>query len=184
MSAADKMSLFGTLTYVSIAVAVLGLALAVFFFFHFDIPSIYALRTGKAKRQTIERMSEQNSRTGRLQSRPSGGLKDPGTPVVQQPARAVTADIGPAADAYSVQQPTVRYPEMNETSVLGATATETTVLGGGVPETSVLNQTETDSGATVVLTPNPPAPAAAPSEPQIRFEVTETTLVIHTDDLI
>ena len=61
---------------------VVGIALAVLFFFKFDIRTIYMLRTGKAKQQTINEMKERNLKTGKLSaSSPytdSGDLKKSG----------------------------------------------------------------------------------------------------------
>ena len=64
---------------------VVGIALAVLFFFKFDIRTIYMLRTGKAKQQTINEMKERNLKTGKLSaSSPytdSGDLKRQFLPV-------------------------------------------------------------------------------------------------------
>ena len=57
MNAVEMISLYGNLFYVSLAIAVVGLGLAVFFFFYFDIPTVHALMTGKAKEETIRRIN-------------------------------------------------------------------------------------------------------------------------------
>lgn len=162
MDAVEKMSLSGNLVYVFAAVAAVGLIMAVLFFFLFDIRNVHALMTGKAKRDAIERMAEQNSRTGRLRES-SGNIREKSVPVVQHPSKEVTADIQPVAQAGMGETVALRR---DETTVLSG-AGETTVLGGDV------------AGETAVLT----RPGAQP-EPAIRFDVTESTLVIHTNEII
>lgn len=163
MDSVQQMSLFSTLVKVSAAVAILGFVLAVLFFFLFDIRGIYALRTGKAKRETIERMAEQHSKTGRLH-KASGRIKDAAGPVVQAPSQIRTADI--QTDAFGMTE-MVGRPQTYETSVLQTTGMETSVL------TAVQQENETS-----VLS------AAVPRESSIRFEITESTLVIHTNEII
>lgn len=166
MDAIERMNLFTNLIYVSIAIAVVGAGLAVFFFFFFDIRNVYALMTGKAKREVIERMAEQNSRTGRLQAT-SGNIKPASTSEVRH-ASVVVENTG---------EPVKEQPEVSA---------ETTVLGNN-EETTILNTAENDAGQTVILRRDPQeAPAAAPAsvEPKIRFEITESTLVIHTNEIV
>lgn len=159
MDAVEKMNLYSSLVYVFIAIAAIGFALAVLFFFLFDIRDVYALMTGKAKRDAIERMNEQNSQTGRLRA-VTGNVRDSAAPAVRPPLSAVTEDV--TATGTAVAPP-------NETTVLGGAA-ETSVLAGRSPE------------ETTVLTGPPQEPAYVP--PTISFVVTESTLVIHTDEMI
>ena len=65
-SSEELISLFTTLAYVFMGIAILGLALAVFFFFYFDIPTVYITMTGKAKKDTIRKMEEENFKSGKL----------------------------------------------------------------------------------------------------------------------
>lgn len=188
MDAAQKMALFGNLALVFTAIAIIGLGLSIFFFFFFDIRSVYALMTGKAKRQTIERMAQNNSRTGRLQP-VSGSVRDPSIPVVQNPVMAPTADMRSApenpapAPVYAAKAETVGLGATPDTTVLSVTP-DTTVLGGS-PETMVLNAPAPVAGETMILTEQPAAaPAPAPAQPKIRFDITESTLVIHTNEII
>lgn len=166
MDAAAKMELYGNLFYVSAAIAVIGLGLALFFFFYFDIRNVYALMTGKAKRQTIERMAEQNSRTGRLQAT-SGNIRDPQAPRVQHPSQIVTAEIQPTIE-------TKREEALMETTIL-ADSSETTILR---QEPQYTEETPAAAGETTILTP----PAAVPSD--FRFDITESTMVINTDEIL
>lgn len=172
MTAEVQIELFTALFYVCLAIAIIGLGLAVLFFFIFDIPSVYALITGKAKRQTVERMAVQNSKTGRLQQAPtSGNIRSTG-PVVQNPAPATayeqTAQLDTAADTSILSE------QAAETSVLSSQAGETSVLSAQAGETSVLSRNN-QSGA---------AERKVNAASGIRFEITEDTLVIHTAEII
>lgn len=176
---------YQNLIYISIAIAVVGLGLSVFFFFFFNIPDVYALMTGKAKRKTIERMAEQNNRTGKMQY-VTGTIRDPSIPVVQHPADVPTADFAPTQDFGQTSQDT-SVLSSGETSVLGVG--ETSVLNGGetsvlsTGQTAVLTAPETQSGETAVLTRSP-EPAQMQNTCPVRFDITESTLVIHTNEII
>lgn len=194
MDAIKMIELFGNLFYVSLAVAVVGLGLAVFFFFYFDIPTVYALMTGKAKEDTIRRMAEQNAKTGNLRHQylhtgptgrtgktkhtgKTGGLTQnmaPAQPQVVQP---------PAAE----QTAPVAQPERYETSVLQTPVEETSILREEVYETQVLGYADTQTGETAMLTnATYAAQAAAPQQMPygFHFNVTESTMVIHTNEMI
>ena len=185
----DAIELYGTLFYISMAVAAVGLGLAVFFFFYFDIPTVHALMTGKAKEETIRRMAEQNAKTGNLRKQhiytgPTGrtgktkstGNTGPLTQNVAQPP----AQKAPAPG----QTDSLAVPERYETSVLQTPAQETTVLRDDVAQTQLLRQENMDAGATAVLS-NAPAYTPAPQvSGGFRFVVTESTMVIHTDEII
>lgn len=153
------------------AIAVIGLILAVFFFFYFNIPEVYALKTGKAKKKTLERVAKSNSRTGRLRVL-AETLNEPASAghVIQPPVRqgAETEPVGRAASGAS------NYQEAAETTALGET-----------PNTSVLNAGAPAAPETMVLGQTPAAaPAQIPVEYPIRFDVVESTIVIHTDEII
>ena len=62
MESTQTMELFNTLFYVSLTIAILGLIAAVSLFFLFDIPTVFALMTGRAKKKTIERMISQSGK--------------------------------------------------------------------------------------------------------------------------
>lgn len=72
-------SIYHTGFVVSAILLVAGILLAILFFFIFDIRTIFLIRTGKAKQQTIDEMKEKNLQTGRLSTgspyTPSGELK-------------------------------------------------------------------------------------------------------------
>ena len=179
MDATQRMELFGNLSLLFGIIALIGLALSIFFFFYFDIRSVYALMTGKAKRKTIERMNQNNNRTGRLPAT-SGSVRDPSVPVVQNPITERT-DVKPGAakPKHAAAVETVSLGQTPETSVLSAEP-ETSILGNG-NETMVLSNQPAESGATMVLSAQD---APAPAVPPIRFDITETTMVINTNELI
>lgn len=173
MAAMERISLFGTLFYVSLGLAVLGLGLAVFFFFFFDIPSVFALMTGRAKQQTIQRMAEQNARTGNLRSSITGRPGNSGklgrseklsggrSAVVTPPSQVMTADMQP--------------PPMSRTEQVGAATMETAAMRQeAAGATTVLPRMEETAGETALLQ----------HTPGFRFDVTESTLVIHTTEII
>ena len=162
MTAQAQIELFGALFYVCMVIAIIGLGLAVLFFFIFDIPSVYALMTGKAKRQTVERMAEQNSKTGRLQQTPvSENIRGAG-PVVQNPVAA------------TIDEHTAQLDVVADTTILTEQAAETAVLSAQAAETSVLSRR--NSAARQERQVN--------AAPRIHFEITEDTLVIHTAEII
>ena len=175
MDALENISLYQNLIYISIAIAVIGLGLSIFFFFYFDIPSVYRLKTGRGKKEKVQKISEENFNTSKIRFNGQSGSTKKGhtgstAPVQTQP-----------------------MPQADETALLGGQAGETSVLGSAVGETSVL---QTDAGETSVLTQpelattevlhkqdrpvvDPAAAAAA-----IHFQVVEQTMLIHTDEQV
>lgn len=164
MTTTEMIKLLGNLFYVSLGLAVLGLALAVFFFFYFDIRTVRALMTGSAKRKAIERMNEQNSRTGKLRTSITDSIDAKSKPVIQNPSQVPTADISPAPVTYAAPA----EPAVQETTILRSSEPEM--------ETTLLNA-EPEAGETSILGGCPPQPA-------VRFELTENTVVIHTNEFI
>lgn len=180
MDAVAEMELFGTLFYVAAAVAGLGLGLAIFFFFFFDIRTVFAFLTGSAKRKTIERMEEQHARTGRLYHQ-MGHTGETGR-TGQTGRFGNTGKIGgsrithPTPAPQTVETAPIAQSALSETVVFSQDAGETAVLNDDQANlTQVLTpQQNEDQGATTVLTAAPP----------IRFELTESTVLIHTNEII
>ena len=185
MNAVELIALYGNLFYVSVGIAVVGLGLAIFFFFYFDIPTVYALMTGKAKEDTIRRMAEQNAKTGNLRNPygVTGKNKAPGStgPLTQNVSQPVQHTIqSPVSD----QTVPLAEPERYETSVLQTPVAETTILRDDAPETQILGY-EPEAGATAVLDKAPYVnEPVAPAYSDFRFTLTENTLVIHTNEII
>ena len=183
MSAAEQITLFNTLFYVFAGITALGLALAVFFFFYFDIPTIFVMITGKAKRDTIRRMEEANAVTGKVRRQypaHTGDMKHSGR--LGNSGR--TAPRKAVIKHPTEEIPTTEPPQTVETGVLKMAAQETEVLRApekadsayeGAGETAPLKRSAAQ---------NQPKVAPVQSAPQIRFQITENTMVIHTDELI
>jgi len=176
-----SISLYNTLFYVSMGVAALGLAMAVFFFFYFDIPAVYAMMTGKARKETVRRMEEQNARTGRLRMEHGHSGRTGRTGHTSRTGR--TGRTGKFRSA-EVVHPEALVPQVPEQRP------DTGVLSVQTPETSVLAE---ETGATVMLNRNVPQDTTwaeetevlhTPARNSFPFHMTETTLVIHTDEII
>lgn len=180
MDAAAKMELFQNLFYVSAAVMVIGFGLAIFFFFFFDIRNVRALMTGKAKRDVIQRMTEQNARTGSLRGPTTGSTRDTSAPVIQHPSQVVTADIQPTAQtaAPAYQAETTVLANSEETTILQNNEETTVLTAHGETPVAPAPEVEESCGETTILS------APAPAAPVIRFDITESTIVIHTNEII
>ena len=162
---------------------VVGIALAVLFFFKFDIRTIYLLRTGKAKQQTINEMKERNLKTGKLSaSSPytdSGDLKrkevkrKTGSFRITNPKPAKAVKAGGASPS----------PE----TILAGPAPETAVLQSqsGVPESaSIAPQKIADPLETAMLANSRNDSVPVRTSPTFRFTLTERTIVSHTTETI
>lgn len=177
-SSEELISLFTTLAYVFMGIAILGLALAVFFFFYFDIPTVYITMTGKAKKDTIRKMEEENFKSGKLR------YQYPATTGKTKRSGKLGKTDRTAEKHSNMSAPAVEPPQTYETGVLNVDAPETTALRGSQPEAI---EPTTESGATVLLNTvdRGQFQAAQPLvDTQIRFHITENTMVIHTDEFI
>lgn len=179
MDATVKMELFQNLFYVSTAIMLIGFGLAIFFFFFFDIRNVRALMTGKAKREVIQRMTEQNARTGSLRGPVTGSTRDPSVPMIQHPSQVVTEDIAEQTVPPADQAETTVLANNEETTILTSNE-ETTILRGSMAEPAAAARPEIEEGAgeTTILS------AQSHAAPAIRFDVTESTIVIHTNEII
>jgi len=196
MDTMNDITLFQNLVYVSYAVMALGLGLAIFFFFYFKIPDVFMMMTGRAKKETVQRIAEENFKTGKLRMGPitgstkqSGKLKKTGR--TGSLAAVHISDTGPVTNTpAAVEQATETsvLDQVAETSVLDQVA-ETSVLDQ-VAETSVLAQSNTSvPEVEAAAVPVPEQTSAETSvlvrqQPSIRFDVTESTIVIHTDEKV
>lgn len=151
MEAMKNISLYQNLIYASYAIMALGLGLSIFFFFYFKIPDVFRIMTGRAKRETIQRISEENFKTGKLRIDPvSGAAKH------SEKLRAHTGSIAAVHITADAPEP--------ETAILEQPQKESSVLLQQEPETTVLQQEE---------------PVC-----NIRFDMVETTIVIHTEETV
>lgn len=157
MDAVQLIKLYETLFYVSLALTILGLGLAVFFFFFFDIRTVFAMETGKARNDTIRRMMEQNAKTGNLRTTYTGNTGRTG-----------------ATGRTSGKRVTHPEPKVEVLSKTASDVEQTTVLQTPAAEETMLLQRE-EVQETVMLKKR---------APDFRFELTENTVVIHTDEWI
>lgn len=157
MDAVELIELYSTLFYVFSGLAALGLALAVFFFFYFDIPMIRAMMTGKAKQNTIRKMEEQNAKTGNLRFQYPGNTGDMTGRTARTGKLGRTERTGGLSTPRPAPVPV--QPEVQETAILASTP---------YPQSEELEQT-------AMLRPEPAG---------FRFEVTQSVVLIHTDEII
>ncbi len=154
----DNLELIGildTCMKLAIAAAILFLVLAVVFFFVFKIPQIYMIKTGKAQRRTIEKMSEVNAETGRL-SMASKGMSGIFGSSSDLDALTMTSEISnsnPQQYQQSAQPQQYQQP---------------------VQETSVLSQQPTPA----------PVEEIVPDESYGKFIIVKNLIKIHTDEVI
>lgn len=180
MNATQAMELYNTLFYVCMTVAILGLVAAAALFFALDIPTVFALLTGRAKRKTVERIAK-DSRAGKvhrkkntsqtlLQVQTSGDLKKPMTEELP-----ISEDI-----------------TEEETSLLNESAEEETSLLSEVAETGVLTaaQSTASNMTRAIFEEEIGSTEQLKSEKKKQtvqtglFEITESIIEIHTQEII
>lgn len=187
MDAVELISLYNTLFYVFLGIAALGLALAVFFFFYFDIPTVYAMTTGKAREQTIQRMQEKHAKTGNLRFQypgHTGDMKTGHTGRIGHSRRLARSErLNKNGHSGNLSAETGTSVDVQVANILAQAAEpETAVLQTEVSETSVL-------GAAVVQIPkNNELGQTEMLQPKVavnfRFEVTQSDVLIHTEERI
>ena len=109
--------------YVCLGIAVLGLALTILFFFVFRIPSIWAMRTGRAQRQAVGNMRQASRRDGRMRKEEQGRILT--TEEMAGAAVEVTAPLGePAQETLAEENPTTLLEQtvMQDSGELAVTA--------------------------------------------------------------
>lgn len=177
------MELYSTCFTLSMVITIIAAALAVFLFFRFNIRGIYAIRSGKAKQREIREMEERNQRTGKLREDSefdfdSTGSRDNGT-VKTGPTKSSgrrTARSGKTGSTGGRKSGRIR----GRTGSTGGTAkqpqqpsSETAVLGG-------VSGAEHHANDTLPLS----EPLQAKPVQGFRFDITEYTAVVHTDEII
>lgn len=186
MDAIARIELYNQLFYVSAVIAVVGFLLAVFFFFLFDIPGIIAMMTGKARKQTIREMEAESARSGSIRFQyPKAHTEGIGrkgktgrtgkTGHTKRSSGIPETAPPPKSSDFPAQKPPERRPE---TVVLNTPAPDTAVLAQNAQDTvplQVAAARAADSGKTEILTQ---------SVVGFRFQMTENTMVIHTDEMI
>lgn len=176
------MELYSTCFTVSMVITIAAAALAVFLFFKFNIRGIYAIRSGRAKQREIREMEERNQRTGKLRADnefdfDSTGSRDNST-VKTGPTKSSgrkTAGAGKTGSTGGRRSGRIR----GRTGSTGGTAktqqpsSETAVLHG-------TNSAEHHANDTLPLS----EPLQARTVQGFRFDITEYTAVVHTDEII
>lgn len=176
--AESNIQLYSTLGTVCLIISIVAFALAIFFFFYFDIPAIFALKTGRAKKKTLERIQKQNSYTDKIRRETfSGSLGS--RPQASPAARNVS--IADPESTGKRDMDTVSLNEATDTSLLSNTA-DTSLLNKEA-DTSVLSQ---ESGATSLLGASAQAVHGKQRslDPQWKFDILEEIVMIHTNELI
>ncbi len=157
---------------ICLALTIVFFIIAVVLFFVFDIRTIFNIRTGRAKRKTVQEMQEANSRTGRLrvdgktqtaQLRKENKPRK-GQPVIQPPTKSnaylrnnVTEDVREASRQYEERQ----RPYDDEASTRE------------LEETAMLNQSPYDTRQTELLT-----------ERKVKFNITKKVVIVHTKEIV
>lgn len=175
MDAAEKMVLFQNLFYVSTALAVIGLGLAIFFYFYFDIRYIYLIISGRDKREAVEQMTKRSAHNGRLRR------------MNKHNSKAASGQRGEAPGIAPVE------PDLQQTVPLNQAQDEPIMQSMHIPveDTVYLGSTEPmllkkddicqiTAGETEILSEQ----TADPVQPPDCFVLTESTVLVHTDEII
>lgn len=205
MDTAQLIEVYSIGFYVCLGITILGFALAIFFFLFFDIPTVFALMTGRAQKKTIERIEKRSAKiasvrtsTGNLSGGLSGGLTGglsgemTGDFGRTEPITPAPMPQGLAGDAVPELQPAPMEGAAETAVLMSEGSSETTVLSGnGIAETSVLSagaaidpppatQADLGGGATTILRQPETAVSGYPGS----FILTEDIVIIHSDEQI
>ncbi len=191
MNATQMIDLYNNLFFVSLTVAAIGFLAAVALFFLLDIPTVFALMTGRAQKRTIERMQVRNRSTGRLRSR----AKETSIPVKEaarheQPSGGKARNMRTAVpQAEPAKSPVPAKTDAAETSLLQEEGAETSLLSyDAVAEEATSQKSKQKTNAlfagTSEMTARLTAKEAKPSSPTGLFKITEETMMIHTKEVI
>ena len=187
MSGANSISILQTGFIICLAFAIVFFIISFVLFFVFNIRLIFNIRTGRAKKKTIEEMQKANSETGRLRANGRtltsklGGKNSPPASqfsafekndvsfydgseatgsledITQQTSYSVSAPSYKASDEYK--------SEFAETSLLNES--------GNIAETSLLNEGD-DIAETTLLS----------GQQGDEFKILQKMVFIHTDEVI
>ncbi len=160
-NAQQQIQLFHICFIVCMVIMIVALVLAVLFFFVFDIRTNFAIRTGRAQQISVQRMTENNAKTGTLRKK---------------------------IDMDYTTTNLKRYETVTELNK-DQGSEETSQLGSGAPapqQTPV--QAAAAPVQNVAAAAAPMQPIMAPQEPVIpagfNFRIIENIMVIHTNELI
>ena len=183
MEALQQISLFSSLFYVALGVAGIGLLLTVFLYFYFDIPTVYALLSGKAKKKSIERMMavSEKGESIRAKSSTSRKLKEEAaklvvtTPSEQLARQNNTGETKTEANTTVISEPLPKNADAPQSEPVLPQAQETTVL----TEEQTVDDMFDPGGKTMLLTDRRDT-----SNTGLNFELIEQIILIHTEEII
>lgn len=185
MSGTDSITILHTGFIICLAFTVVFFIISVVLFFAFNIRLIFNIRTGRAKKKTVEEMQKANSETGRLRynGRTLTSKLGNNSPAPVSQFSSFERNNVPSADgsevtgnledtsqqlAYSVNKLSYKSSnqyqgEVAETSLLSeSNDTETSILSGDEAETTLLsNESQADE-----------------------FKILQRIIFIHTDEII
>ena len=211
MESTQTMELFNTLFYVSLTIAILGLIAAVSLFFLFDIPTVFALMTGRAKKKTIERMISQSGKGESLRkeraatvlanAETSGNLNRSSKLKRGNPAPAPMPAPAPAPAPTQMPTPAQNADDGETVMLSGQTANQSWQQPAAAPQPVPPVPPQQTPQPVQPAAPQPAAPTipileddeggcTAPLKgnpaviPGRRFVITEDTMVIHTNDVV
>ena len=195
MEAQELITAYRTGFYVCAALAILGLILSVSLFFRFNIPNLWAVRTGRAEQRAVQELQAKGKQEGQMRKSPQRHLS--GQEEFSEKMKKTDALLAPPATSTSVL-PQNQEP-FGTTGDLGYGVTKdlqpaaqgedsaffTTVLDKASPATTVLAQEEqlygsTDDlgfGATAAL-------GKKQSVPPDGFVITQEEIAICTEEKI
>lgn len=180
MTSIEKINLLNTLFYVAIIAAILFLIITVVLFFVLKIPQIYMLRTGKARKRSIDQMKKVNSETGRLMSDDG---KEHGISQIFGNSSDLDSKTAMLFDSHAgthIADEERKKLENDETSVLSQhEEPEPVTFQAKYGETTVLSQLVSN-----VEQPKPNVEMPVPNNSFGRFEVVRYIIKIHTDEFI
>lgn len=194
MEAQDLIIAYRTGFYLCAAVAVLGLMLSVTLFMRFKIPTIWAVRTGRAEKQAVRELQEKGKREGQM--RKSARRRTTIREEAVEKIKKTDALSGSSAETEVLPQ---NEKEYGSTGDLGYGETkdlqpayshvekqaETTVLQSKVAETTVLTREERIYGITDDLGFGTTATLEETEAAGLNdFVVTQQEMVVYTEEKI
>lgn len=194
MNVQSMITLYRNGFFVSLVITLVGLAAAILIFIKFDIHNIWLIRSGRSRRQSIEKMVSDSRSGGRMRTDVQKGTTRPGPeahPAGQELPHnrtadleeGITAGLGKERPNYTAPAGMAQRAPAPATEVLDPTeAPATEVLDPvGTPPTEVLY------GGTEELTPDQPETTLLeklPVREQPVIRITQEVVVTHCEDVI
>lgn len=195
MEAQELITAYRTSFYVCAAIATLGLILSVSLFFRFNIPNLWAVRTGRAEQRAVQELQAKGKQEGQMRKSPLRHLS--GQEEFSEKVKKTDALLAPPTTSTSVlpqnQEPFGKTGDLGygvtkdlQPDVQGEDlAFSTTVLNKASPATTVLAQEEQLYGSTDDLGFGATA-ALGGKKPVLSdgFVITQEEMAIYTDEKI